>query len=163
MGGEVSCLVGALCRLSLACSVLLQVVSPSGEHLEEEGVPGRRAGAGPWALSVTVTPQLLGLPLTVPFLSPPLCLSPSWSLRCLLALLPCPLPVSWPCSGPSILGGVRPCAHGMCPTKHPSLLWLLLPPSCFCSTFPLHHLLPAPASLGLPALLPPDLGLSLCL
>lgn len=58
---------------------------------------GGKARAGPWALSVTVMPQLLGLPLTVSFLSPPVSISLLVSLlflsslavstSCLLALL----------------------------------------------------------------------------
>lgn len=68
---------------------------------------------------------------------------PPLPLCCPLALLPCPLPVFWPCSGPRPLGGVRPCAHGTCLDQAPSLLLL------------------APATL-LPASCPPSLSTSSC-
>lgn len=87
--------------------------------------------------SVTVTSQLLGLPLTVSFSLSSLCLFPSWSFCCLLALLLCPPPVFWPCFGPSTLGGVRPCAHGM--SNQASLLascYTLLPASVPHSSSP---------------------------
>lgn len=112
---------------------------------------GGKARAGPWALSVTVMPQLLGLPLTVSFLSPPVSISLLVSLLFLSSLA-----VSTSC----LLALLRPQHPGgseaMCPwyvsDRAPSLLWLLLPFFLLLlHIFPLHHLLPIPASLGLPA------------
>lgn len=93
---------------------------------------------GPWVLSAHCHPQHLGPSLTVSSLSFPAPLPP-FPLCCPLALLPCPLPVFWPCSGPRTLGGVRPCAHGTCLDQAPSLLPLApasFPPSLSTSSCP---------------------------
>lgn len=73
-----------------------------------------------------------------------LCLLPSFSLCSPLALWPCPLPVFWPCSSPSMLGGVRLCAHGM--FLHCALAYCLclLPPFLLTPLVsPVHRLCPS--------------------
>ena len=97
---------------------------------------------GPWALLPTVTLSPWAISDRVFSLSPPCACAPVSSLPP-LALLPCLLPVFWPCSGPSTLGGARPCAHGTCLDQALSLL----PP--FCLPCPSPRV--SPASLRLPA------------
>lgn len=104
---------------------------------------GQRATVGSWALIAHCHLSSWAISDSFFSLSSPAPIPPPVPLCCPLALLLCPLPVFWPCSGPSTLGGVRPGAHGTCLHRAPALLPL------------------APATL-LPASFPPSLSTSSC-
>lgn len=97
---------------------------------------GGKARAGPWALSVTVMPQLLGLTLTVSFLSPPVSISLLVSLlflsslavstSCLLALLRPQHPGGSEAMCPWYVSDRAPLPPGSC-----------YPSSCFCFIYSL--------------------------
>lgn len=133
---------------SLAYSVLLRVAGPLESRASEESRSdcGWREGGPGWDLGLclpTSPSDSEAVSDCVFSLSSPVPVSP-FPLCCNLALLPCPLPVFWPCSGPSTLGGARPCARGTCLDQGPpSCLWLLLPSSYLLSTVLVHLLRPS--------------------